>query len=181
MIFRTSSILQGVNHFGSTSYAVNSEQKPFSGRFPSVLLVHHWSDRMGRQLLMLLFSTMAGLVIEGSPASSISDQIASENVSYTAFDLEKVNYSASSTHSTDESQSLALDTKIGSRPPSCGSKCKGCLPCKPVKVTVPAEKGEHKVISATDQSRPIRNVELDDLPYYNQVWRCRCKGNDYNP
>ncbi|XP_075521258.1 EPIDERMAL PATTERNING FACTOR-like protein 6 isoform X1 [Primulina tabacum] len=47
----------------------------------------------------------------------------------------------------------------GSSPPRCTSKCSRCVPCKPVRVTVPPETTE----------------------YYPEAWRCKCRNKLYMP
>lgn len=70
---------------------------------------------------------------------------------------------------------VAAASKIGSRPPSCKAKCKGCLPCTPVQVTVPP---------AQHTRGPFHTSSLVyhlESPYYSVAWKCRCKGKVYNP
>ncbi|KAI5074782.1 hypothetical protein GOP47_0010743 [Adiantum capillus-veneris] len=83
-------------------------------------------------------------------------------------------------HTSRRELKVAATNKIGSRPPSCKGKCKGCVPCSPVEVTVPP--AQHRSSSFT--RGPFPNgafYHLDESPYYSVAWRCRCKGKDYNP
>ncbi|KAH7366308.1 hypothetical protein KP509_18G072100 [Ceratopteris richardii] len=75
------------------------------------------------------------------------------------------------------SPATAGDSKLGSRPPSCKSKCRGCLPCSPVEVTVPPAQHDMNVIS----SSYVATTNSYLSPYYSVAWRCRCRGKDYNP
>ncbi|KAG0451133.1 hypothetical protein HPP92_026406 [Vanilla planifolia] len=50
----------------------------------------------------------------------------------------------------------------GSLPPSCRSRCGGCVPCRPVHVAI----------------RPGRSVPLE---YYPEAWRCRCGSKLFMP
>eukprot|EP00250_Pteridium_aquilinum_P029852 c40236_g1_i1 orf=399-869(+) len=72
---------------------------------------------------------------------------------------------------------VATSSKIGSRPPSCKGKCKGCLPCTSLQVTVPP--AQH----TSPYTGPLSD-HLDGArssPYYSVAWRCTCKGKYYNP
>ncbi|WCJ40793.1 hypothetical protein M5689_021699 [Euphorbia peplus] len=51
---------------------------------------------------------------------------------------------------------------IGSSPPKCEKKCKGCTPCTTILVRTP----------------PIMPKAAD---YYPVVWKCTCKGHIYDP
>ncbi|GAB2274250.1 hypothetical protein Dimus_009015 [Dionaea muscipula] len=52
--------------------------------------------------------------------------------------------------------------RLGSRPPSCSTKCGKCKPCKPVHVTVP----------------PGNPVTAE---YYPEAWRCKCGNRLFLP
>lgn len=74
---------------------------------------------------------------------------------------------------------LKATTKIGSRPPLCKAKCKGCLPCTAVQVTVPPAQHNSRFTRG-----PFHTSSLSyhlESPYYSVAWKCRCKGKDYNP
>ncbi|KAH7404780.1 hypothetical protein KP509_15G042300 [Ceratopteris richardii] len=51
---------------------------------------------------------------------------------------------------------------VGSKPPSCISKCNGCHPCVPLRISVPPG-----------------NPSLSE--YYPEAWRCKCHGKFYMP
>ncbi|KAG2332930.1 hypothetical protein Bca52824_004110 [Brassica carinata] len=51
---------------------------------------------------------------------------------------------------------------LGSSPPRCISKCGRCMPCKPVRITVP----------------PGTPVTAE---YYPEAWRCKCGNKLYLP
>ncbi|KAJ7534857.1 hypothetical protein O6H91_12G020400 [Diphasiastrum complanatum] len=51
---------------------------------------------------------------------------------------------------------------LGSAPPQCTSKCRGCTPCKAVRV-------------------PIQPGMIKLAEYYPEAWRCQCGGNQYMP
>ncbi|KAI5084795.1 hypothetical protein GOP47_0000964 [Adiantum capillus-veneris] len=51
---------------------------------------------------------------------------------------------------------------VGSRPPSCLSKCGTCKPCTPVRIPVPP-------------GTPTISE------YYPEAWRCKCGGKLYMP
>lgn len=77
---------------------------------------------------------------------------------------------------TGEGDEKVATKLIGSRPPSCKGKCKGCVPCSPAEVTVPpAQRG-----SPFTRGR-FTHPSSSQSPYYSVAWRCRCKGRDYNP
>ncbi|KAF7806742.1 EPIDERMAL PATTERNING FACTOR-like protein 3 [Senna tora] len=54
-------------------------------------------------------------------------------------------------------------SRIGSRPPRCEHKCKGCVPCDPIQI--PTSRG-HRVQYAN---------------YEPEGWKCKCGTSYYNP
>lgn len=87
---------------------------------------------------------------------------------------------------------ISISAKIGSRPPACGkAKCKGCSPCAPVQVTVPpaqhtlpegaaANSATHAGGGGGDFHSSALSYHLES-PYYSVAWKCRCKGQLFNP
>eukprot|EP00249_Psilotum_nudum_P006147 c19491_g1_i3 orf=726-1154(+) len=78
-----------------------------------------------------------------------------------------------------EKGTKAMDqkAKIGSKPPSCGSKCNLCRPCVRVKITLPPSRGSAVESNKQRYENTITNLEQQS-PYYTLVWKCRCKGED---
>ena len=77
---------------------------------------------------------------------------------------------------------IAVGEKIGSRPPLCKGKCRGCVPCNPVQVTMPPSQHGGPIAKPTltfTQESSVYHVQ--GPPYYNVAWRCRCRGKDYSP
>ncbi|KAH7372781.1 hypothetical protein KP509_17G020700 [Ceratopteris richardii] len=64
--------------------------------------------------------------------------------------------------SAEEEGNRDGSSAVGSKPPTCASKCKGCKPCTPVRVSVPPG-----------------NPTLSE--YYPEAWRCKCHGKLYMP
>lgn len=61
-----------------------------------------------------------------------------------------------------ESSSGNGNSAVGSKPPSCVSKCKSCTPCTPVRV-------------------PVQPGTPNTSEYYPEAWRCKCGGKLYMP
>ncbi|GLU20501.1 hypothetical protein SLE2022_366950 [Rubroshorea leprosula] len=75
-------------------------------------------------------------------------------------------------------------TRLGSTPPSCHNKCKGCHPCMAVQVpTLPSHDGAQTGLSGSE-SNPTQFVDPSGNRYSNYKplgWKCRCGDHFYNP
>ncbi|KAJ0233945.1 EPIDERMAL PATTERNING FACTOR-like protein 1 [Hirschfeldia incana] len=73
--------------------------------------------------------------------------------------------------------------RLGSRPPTCHSRCNGCHPCMPTQV--PSLPGRSRVEPFTGSFvRPPSSLTtvLGQYSNYKPMdWKCHCNGHFYNP
>ncbi|CAM8942990.1 unnamed protein product [Rhodiola kirilowii] len=72
---------------------------------------------------------------------------------------------------------------IGSRPPRCQFRCRGCGPCEAVQVPVsPQLHGRRSARSNFYKTHEIEYSRGDDVTNYKPMgWKCKCGNLFFNP